>query len=62
MRYSFVSAVLALASSTVAQTFFDAIQTPAENQTLIAGVAFDLVWNPAGVTGKATIQLNEGRT
>jgi len=61
MRSSFISAVLALASSVVAQTFFDAIQTPAQDQTLVAGTPFDLVWNPAGVTGKATIQLNEGR-
>jgi hypothetical protein len=60
MRYSLIApAVLALVSA-VAGDFFDAIQTPDQDQTLPAGKPFDLVWNPNGVTGKATITLNEG--
>ncbi|KAH8602821.1 hypothetical protein B0O99DRAFT_679807 [Bisporella sp. PMI_857] len=62
MQYSFISAAfLALASTVVvAQDLFDAIQTPARDEVLTAGVPFDLVWNPLAVTGPATIQLLQG--
>jgi len=63
MQFSYISAAfLALASTVVAEVYFDAIQTPARDEILPAGKPFDLVWTPLDVTGTATIQLLHGLT
>jgi len=62
MRYSFVSAaLLALASSVVAQ-IFDDITSPTEDQVIPADEPFNIVWEPAGVDGTITITLLQGAT
>lgn len=61
MRYSLISAALALASSVFAQTpGFDAISSPTQGQSVAAGSTLDIVWDPANYTGTVTITLLEG--
>jgi len=62
MRFSFVSAaILALAPSAFGQ-FFDSITSPTRDQVIPAGVPFDIIWAPAGVTDTIKITLLEGKT
>jgi len=64
MRFSTISAVLALAASACAQTAnFDAITSPTQDQTVAAGSTLDIVWEPsADHTGTVTITLLQGAT
>ncbi|PSS27975.1 hypothetical protein M430DRAFT_15209 [Amorphotheca resinae ATCC 22711] len=61
MRSSFCAAVLALASSVVAQTpHFDVMSSPTQGQVIPAGSSFDIIWDPNSVPGTITITLIQG--
>ncbi|KAI9053674.1 hypothetical protein LZ554_002628 [Drepanopeziza brunnea f. sp. 'monogermtubi'] len=65
MRYSTISAaILAMASSVIAQTAdFAAMYTPTQNQQVAAGSVLDITWQTSTVyTGPVTIQLLQGAT
>ncbi|KUJ22556.1 uncharacterized protein LY89DRAFT_303726 [Mollisia scopiformis] len=64
MRFSTVSAVLAFAASTYAQTAgFDPITAPTQDQDVAAGSTLDIIWEPsANYTGTISITLLEGAT
>ncbi|KAE8447490.1 hypothetical protein EG329_010763 [Mollisiaceae sp. DMI_Dod_QoI] len=64
MRFSTISAILAFAASTYAQTAgFDAITAPTQDQNVAAGSTLDIIWEPsANYTGTVTITLLEGAT
>jgi hypothetical protein len=64
MRFSTISAVLAFAASTYAQTAgFDPITAPTQDQNVAAGSTLDIVWEPsANYTGTVSITLLEGAT